>query len=247
VNVLAFIGEFSYFAYQSFRYALGAFLRPGPFLHQLYVILLGALPLGLVAGGALGAVVWMHLHNALARTKTEEVLPTFLSVAVLLELAPISAGLIIAARTGASLSAEIGSMKQTEQIDALEMLGIPPMRQLVGPRVLACMFALPLLHIFISALALLSGYFAENLFSHTSWLRYQSLCLKELYPEDVIPAALKTIVFGYLVGVAGCFYGFRAEGGTEGVGQATTSGVVASALLVLAADVVLVAIIQVLR
>jgi phospholipid/cholesterol/gamma-HCH transport system permease protein len=152
--------------------------------------------------------------------------------------------LIVAARTGASLGAELGAMKLGEQLDALELLGLPPMRVLVGPRVLACVLALPLLHVYIAALALLSGYVAENVVGHTNWLKFQTASLKELYPEDVIPAALKTAVFGFLIGVAGCYFGMRAEGGTEGVGRAATAGVVASCLLVLAADVLLVGLIH---
>ena len=109
---------------------------------------------------------------------------------------------------------------------------------------LACVLALPLLHVYIAALALLSGYVAENVVGHTNWLKFQTASLKELYPEDVIPAALKTMAFGFLIGVAGCYYGMRAEGGTEGVGRAATAGVVASCLLVLAADVLLVGLIQ---
>lgn len=244
---MSYVVYFFSFALRSLGHAFLSIRRPALFFAQLYQILIGALPLGLVAGLALGAVVWMHLHSALARTGTQEALPTFLSAAVLLELAPIGAGLILAARTGAALGAELGAMKQTEQIDALEMLGVQPFRVLVGPRVLACMIALPLLHIFIAALALGSGYLADYFASHTSWLKYQSLCLRELYAEDVIPAGLKTVVFGFLVGVAGCFHGFRAEGGTEGVGRAATSGVVTAALLVLTADVLLVAVIQALK
>jgi phospholipid/cholesterol/gamma-HCH transport system permease protein len=241
------LGDFAHFALQALAAALGAFGRPRSLLRQCYSVLIGALPLGLVAGIALGAVVWMHTHSVLARTGTADYLPTVLAAAVLLELAPIGAGLIVAARTGASFGAELGSMRLSEQIDALEMLGIPPMRELVGPRVLACMIALPLLHVFISALALASGFVAENVVAHSTWLKYQTAALREVYPQDVIPAALKTIVFGYLVGVAGCFFGMRAQGGTEGVGRAATNGVVVSCLLVMAADVVLVGLIQLLQ
>jgi phospholipid/cholesterol/gamma-HCH transport system permease protein len=247
VNVLASIGEFTHFAGQALLAAVGAILQPGAWLKQLYNVLIGALPLGTVTGIALGAVVWMHTHAALSRTGAVEYLPTVLAAAVLLELAPIGAGLIVAARTGASLGAELGAMKLGEQLDALELLGLPPMRVLVGPRVTACILALPLLHVYIAVLALVSGYVAENVVASTNWLRFQTASLKELYPEDVIPAGLKTMVFGYLIGVAGCYYGMRAEGGTEGVGRAATAGVVGSCLLVLAADVLLVGLIRVLQ
>jgi phospholipid/cholesterol/gamma-HCH transport system permease protein len=243
-NLLATVGTFTHFAWQALLSAVVAVARPADWLQQLYSVLIGALPLGTVAGIALGAVVWMHTHAALARTGAVDYLPTVLAAAVLLELAPIGAGLIVAARTGASLGAELGAMKLGEQLDALELLGLPPMRVLVGPRVLACVVAMPLLHIYIAALALLSGYVAENIVGHTNWLKFQTASLKELYTHDVVPAAMKTAVFGFLIGVAGCYYGMRAEGGTEGVGRAATAGVVASCLLVLAADVLLVGLIQ---
>src|SRR6185503_14366705 len=153
VNTFAAVGEFAYFAWQAFVAAVLSALKPGAWLQQLYSVLIGAL--------ALGTVVWMHTHAALARTGAVDYLPTVLAAAVLLELAPIGAGLIVAARTGASLGAELGAMKLGEQLDALELLGLPPMRVLVGPRVLACVLALPLLHVYIAALALLSGYVAE--------------------------------------------------------------------------------------
>jgi phospholipid/cholesterol/gamma-HCH transport system permease protein len=246
LTMLSAIGEFTHFAWQALVAAFASMTKPGAWLQQLYNVLIGALPLGIVAGIALGAVVWMHTYSVLKRTGTEDYLPTVLAAAVLLELAPIGAGLIVAARTGASLGAELGAMKLGEQLDALELLGLPPLRVLVGPRVLACIVALPLLHVFIAALALFSGYVAENIVGSTNWLRFQTASLKELYPEDVIPAGLKTMAFGFLVGVAGCFHGMRAEGGTEGVGRAATAGVVASCLLVLAADVLLVGLIRVI-
>jgi len=244
IQFLGSIGEFTHFAGRASIAAVAAIAHPTAWLQQLYSVLIGALPLGTVTGIALGAVVWMHTHAALARTGAVEYLPTVLAAAVLMELAPIGAGLIVAARTGASLGAELGAMKLGEQLDALELLGLPPMRVLVGPRVLACILALPLLHIYIAALALLSGYVAENIVGSTNWLKFQTASLKELYPEDVFPAGLKTMVFGFLIGVAGCYYGMRAEGGTEGVGRAATAGVVASCLLVLAADVLLVGLIR---
>lgn len=244
VPSLAAIGELTVFTGQCVVAAAQSVLRPGRWLPQLYAVFVGALPLGLVAGVALGAVVWMHTYSALVRTGAVDYLPTVLAAAVLLELAPIGAGLIVAARTGASLGAELGAMKLGEQLDALELLGLPPMRELIGPRVLACIIALPLLHVFIATIALASGFAAENVVGNTSWLKFQTASMKELYLTDVLPAALKTTVFGLLIGVAGCFHGVRASGGTEGVGRAATAGVVLACLLVLMADVLLVGLIR---
>lgn len=240
----AAIGRYTHFAACAARAALGSLRRPASVGQLLYAVLIGALPLGVVTGIALGAVVWLHTHAVLVRTGTVDYLPTVLAAAVLLELAPIGAGLIVGARTGASLAAELGAMKLGEQLDALELLGLAPLRVLVGPRVLACMLALPLLHVGIAALALGSGYVAENWVGRITWERYQTACLAELHTAEVCAAGLKTIVFGYLIGVAGCYFGMTAEGGTEGVGRAATAGVVAACLFVLAADVLLVGLIQ---
>jgi phospholipid/cholesterol/gamma-HCH transport system permease protein len=138
-------------------------------------------------------------------------------------------------------------MRLTEQIDALEALGLSSLCELVAPRVLACMLSLPLLTLFIAYLALGAGYAAEALGGSLSWMQYRTECLRVLNLGDAVPAVLKTVVFGYLIGVSGCWFGMNARGGTEGVGQAATRGVVVSIFLVLVSDVVLVKLIQVLR
>jgi phospholipid/cholesterol/gamma-HCH transport system permease protein len=192
-------------------------------------------------------VVWIHLRGALQSVGgpgAVQYLPQALALAVVLELSPIAAGLIVAGRSGASLGAELGSMRLTEQIDALEVLGLSPLRVLVAPRVLACMVALPLLTLFITYLALASGYVGEALGGRLSWTQYEAACLRVLTLRDAVPATLRTVAFGYLIGVAGCYHGLHAAGGTEGVGRAATRGVVSSIFLVLAADVVLVKLIQ---
>jgi phospholipid/cholesterol/gamma-HCH transport system permease protein len=244
------LGRFSHFAYRALLSSFRAVVRPGPVFVQLYEVLLGALPLGIAAGLTVGAVVWMHLRStveALAGREAVPQLPRFLALAVALELAPIIAGLMVAGRTGASLGAELGSMRLTEQIDALEVLGLSPMRELVGPRVLACMIALPILTVFIAYLGILSGYLAESVGAGSlSWTQYWATFQTDLTLGKVVPATLKTAVFGYLIGVSGCYFGMHAGGGTEGVGRAATRGVVVSIFLVLIANVFLVRAIQLL-
>jgi phospholipid/cholesterol/gamma-HCH transport system permease protein len=238
-------GRYVHFAWQSLLAALASLARPGPFLVQLHVVLLGALPLGLVTGCAMGVVSWIHLHGVVEAPYVHKV-PEYLALAVVLEFAPLGSGLVAAGRIGASLGAELGSMRLTEQIDALEALGLSPLRQLVGPRVLACMTALPIITIYIAAVALLSSYVAEMLGGSLSSTQYQIDVLHGLAQARPIPATLKTIVFGFLVAVTGCYYGMTASGGTEGVGRAATQGVVVSTLLVLVANVFLVKLIQVI-
>jgi len=248
LHFLESLGHQTYFSLRALKSLPQALLqRPGALLVQLHQIFLGALPLALAGGTAVGAVIWMHGRNPLKAVGGPEavsVLPQALSLVVVLELAPIIAGLIVAGRSGASLAAELGSMRQTEQIDALEMLGLSPLKELVGPRVLACMIALPLLTVFIATAALLAGLAAELLAGSMSVLQYQIACLKPLQLRDVVPSLLKTVAFGFLIGVTGCYAGLRAEGGTEGVGRAATRGVVMSIFWVLVADVLLVLLTQ---
>jgi phospholipid/cholesterol/gamma-HCH transport system permease protein len=249
VDRLVQIGHFAHFTLRATLALPAGLRRPGAVLGQLYGVLLGALPLGITAGAAIGVVVWMHLRGALQTVGgpgAVQYLPQALSLAVVLEFAPIAAGLLTAGRSGASLGAELGSMRLTEQIDALEVLGLSPLRELVAPRVLACMLALPLLTLFITYLALTCGYLAEAIGGSMTATQYVNECLRVLTLKDAVPATLKTVAFGYLIGMVGCYAGMSAHGGTEGVGRAATAGVVVSILLVLIADVVLVKVIQLL-
>ena len=240
------LGRFAHFAARALVAAVMAVARPGEFLTQFYQVFLGVLPLGLVAGLAVGAVLWLQLHGIFRRFEADQYLPQAMALAVVLEFAPIGAGLIMAGRAGASLGAELGSMRLTEQVDALETLGLSPLRFLVGPRVLACMLTLPLLTVFMAYLALAAGLLGEAVSGGMSWRQYLAETLRVLTLHDALPATLKTVVFGYLIGVTGCYFGLGAYGGTEGVGRAATRGVVVSMFLVLVSDVVLVRLIQLL-
>jgi phospholipid/cholesterol/gamma-HCH transport system permease protein len=248
VAVLETVGRLSHFTVRGLAALPFALRRPGELWTQLWQVLLGSLPLAVTAGVAIGAVVWLHLRGALQTVGgpgAVQYLPQALALAVVLEFAPLAAGLIVAGRSGASLGAELGSMRLTEQIDALEVLGLSPLRELVAPRVLACMASLPLLTLYITFLALGAGYLAEVLGGSLSWAQYSNECLRVLTLHDVVPAMLKTVAFGFVTGVIGCYFGMTAHGGTEGVGRAATSSVVVSIFLVLVADVVLVKLIQV--
>jgi len=248
MNLLEQFGRFTAFALTALPAALLAWRKPGELFRQLYLIWLGAIPLGFVAGMALGLVVWIHLHGVV-RAELRESVPEFVAYAIVLEFAPLGAGLILAGRSGASLGAELGSMKLSEQIDAIEVLGLSPMKQLVGPRVLASMITLPLLTVIMAYVALGSSYLAEYLGGNMSWALYQNAVLRGLTAigvTKIILSTLKTIVFGYLVAVTGCWFGMNAAEGTEGIGQAATRGVVASIFLVLIANVFLVKLIEML-
>jgi phospholipid/cholesterol/gamma-HCH transport system permease protein len=250
MDILVAVGRLSHFAFRVLFALPSALRRPQDLFLQFYRVLLGAMPLAVTAGTAIGVVVWMHLRGSLQSVGgpgAVQYLPQALALAVVLEFAPIGAGLLVAGRSGASLGAELGSMRESEQIDALEALGQSPLHLLVAPRVLACMLALPLLTTFIAYLALFAAYAAEAIGGTLTATQYTSEVLRVLKLHDVVPATLKTIVFGYLVGTVGCYHGLNASGGTEGVGRAATRGVVGSIFLVLIADVLLVRAIQLLK
>jgi len=171
-------------------------------------------------------------------------LPQALALAVVVEFAPLCSALILAGRSGASLAAEIGSMKQTEQIDALTLLGIRPMQALIAPRILACIISLPILTVFTAYLAIYSGFLTESLTGSMSFSQYQSEVLRVLTLRESLPALGKTVFFGLAIGISGCYYGMETEGGTEGVGKAATQGVVSSIISVLILNVFLVKTIQ---
>lgn len=223
-----------------------AIRRPGECLRQLHAVFGGAVLLSAATGLALGAVIWLHLHGALARAGPgyATLLPEFLALGVVLEFAPLAAGFIAAGRSGAGLAAELAGLRLTEQIDALEALGQSPMHALVGPRVLACTVAVPLLTVEVAALAVLGGYGAEWLGGTMSWREYWGACFVRLRVSDIVVSPLKTAVFGYLIGVTATYVGLNARGGTQGIGRAATRGVVYSVLLVVLSDVALVRLVQ---
>jgi phospholipid/cholesterol/gamma-HCH transport system permease protein len=242
-SLIETLGRFLAFAGAAFLAALRSLRHPAEVGRQLYLILLGSLPLGLIAGLALGVVVWMHLNGFVDRAFASKV-PEYLALIVALEFAPLGAGMVVAGRCGASLGAELSSMRLTEQVDALEAMGLSSMGYLVGPRTMAAMIALPILTIYLATFALGSSFLAEMLGGSLYASQYQNALELGLGRARIVPATLKTVAFGYLTAVAGCWHGLNAPPGAEGVGKAATRGVVLAIQLVLASNVVLVKVIQ---
>lgn len=239
------VGRFSGFAFQVVAAGPGClFRRPGDVVRQFERVAWGSLPIIVVAGLSVGLVTWLQTHRLLATYGSEAILPSMLAVAVIVETGPMLAGLLIAGRMGAGLAAELASMTLTEEVDAREVLGALPMPSLVVPRAIACAVAVPLLTVVIDAAAILGGMGAELVSGSLSAQVFWSRCLVFLRFSDVIPATLKTTVFGLLVGLVACWTGLNAERSTEAVGRAATRGVVRSMVAVFIANVVMVPWIQ---
>ena len=239
------LGRFAGFAARTLA-ALPAALprRPAEVVRQFERVAWGSLPIVAVAGLSVGLVTWLQTRRLLVTYGVEATLPSILAVAVLDETGPMLAGLLVAGRMGAGLAAELGSMTLTEEVDARIVLGAAPIPTLVAPRTLACALALPLLTILLDASALLGGLAAELAAGSLSAEVYGRRALAFLRLSDVVPATVKTAVFGVLIGVIGCWTGLHADRSTEAVGHAATRGVVLTMIAVFAANVALVPGIQ---
>src|ERR1035437_730762 len=200
-------------------------------------------PLILTAGFAIGVVLSMHTRASLARFGAEAMIPAGLAIALIRETGPLTAGLLVSGRVGAGIGAEIGAMKVTEQSDALEVTGVDSFKYLAVTRIIALMIVMPFLTIMMDFSGILGGYVAEAAVSGMSWQLYFERAFTDIDYSDIIPATLKTIVFGYLIAVASSYLGFTTSRGTEGVGEASTRSVGMSSMLIILSDVVLVKII----
>lgn len=220
------------------------FRRPGEVVRQFERVTWGSLGVVVAAGLSIGMVSWLQTRRMLVEYGLESTLPSVLAAAMLIETGPVLASLLVAGRMGAGLAAELGTMGLTEELDAREVLGAHPVPTLVAPRVLACALAAPLLTILIDSAALAGGLAAELTLGTLSAATFENRALDLLKLADIVPATLKTAVFGLLIGLVACWTGLTAERSTEAVGHAATRGVVRSMLAVFAADVLLVPWIQ---
>jgi phospholipid/cholesterol/gamma-HCH transport system permease protein len=239
---LQFVGMIGSTTSFALRCLLDMFRRPFESREVLkHLDELGAksLPLVGTTGLIIGLILAVQSRPVLARFGAESYVPAMVSISVVRELGPILTALMVAGRVGSGISAELGSMRVTEQIEAIEIAGIDSFKFLVVTRVLACTLLLPLLTGIVNVLAILGAYISAFMEMHMSWDLYFHRAVYSLWLRDVIPAILKTVVFGFIIGVIGCHRGYHATGGTQGVGQAATSAVVVASLLVMFADLIL--------
>jgi len=200
------------------------------------------LPIVSVTGFIIGFVLAMQSQPVMARFGAESFLPSMVALSVTRELGPVITALIFAGRVSSGIGAELGSMRVTEQIDAMEVSAINPFKFLVVTRVLACTFILPMLTVYVDFIAILGGYVAVALLLNMNFQLYVNSLLPSLLFSDVLPGIAKTFFFGFIVGIVGAYKGYTADNGTVGVGKASTSSVVISSLLILVLDMVLVKI-----
>ena len=186
-----------------------------------------------------GMVIALQSFTGFSRFNAESAVASIVVLSVVRELGPVLAGLMVAGRVGAAMAAEIGTMRVTDQIDALGTLSTNPMKYLVAPRLLAGTLALPLLVVVADILGVLGGYIIATLKIGLNANSYLNNTFDFMTTADVASGLAKAAVFGFLVALMGCYHGYNSRGGAEGVGSATTSAVVVASILILASDYVL--------
>src|SRR5687768_10239931 len=240
IGILAAAGDLAIFG---FRAARESFVPPFEFketVRQIYELGLRSAPLILVSGMAVGVVLSMHTRASLERFGAESMIPAGLAIALVRETGPLTAGLLLSGRIGAGIGAELGAMKVTEQIDALEALAVDSFRYLVVTRVVACVIVFPILTTVMNFMGMFGGYVAETALTGVPLRMYFNQAFSLIQFSDLIPATLKTCVFGFIIATVASYLGMNTSRGTEGVGQASTRSVVYSSILLILANVVLV-------
>ena len=186
-----------------------------------------------------GMVIALQSFTGFSRFNAESAVASIVVLSVVRELGPVLAGLMVAGRVGAAMAAELGTMRVTDQIDALTTLSTNPMKYLVAPRLLAGILALPLLVVVADILGVMGGYIIATIKLGLNANLYLNDTFGFVTTADVVSGLAKAAVFGFLIALMGCYHGYNSRGGAEGVGAATTAAVVVASILILSSDYVL--------
>ena len=243
VTLLASAGAVSIFAFKALRELVVPPFEIRETIRQIFELGLRSAPLIAVSGMAVGVVLSMHTRASLERFGAEAMIPAGLAIALVRETGPLTAGLLLSGRIGAGIGAELGAMRVTEQIDALEASAVDSFRYLVVTRVAACIIALPILTTIMNFAGMLGGFLAETATTGMPLSLYFNRAFSIVDLTDYVPATVKTMVFGFIIATISSYLGFTTESGTEGVGRASTRAVVFSSMLIIVANVVLVRLI----
>lgn len=230
------------FVAQVFRNTFARGFEFREFLKQCFQI--GNKSLGLISitGLIIGLVLTIQSRPVLVDFGAVNMLPSMVTISLLREMGPVITALICAGKIGSSMGAELGSMRVTEQIDAMEVSSTNPIKYLVVPRVLACTLMIPLLTLYADALGILGGWMAANIKGDLSAVLFLTQAFRDVEFIDFIPAFIKSFFFGMVISLVGCYKGYNARSGTESVGLAANSAVVMASLLVIVVDLIAVQI-----
>ncbi|MCB0629190.1 MAG: ABC transporter permease [Saprospiraceae bacterium] len=230
------VGEVTLFAGRFFREAFRPPFEGRELLRQCFVIGYQSLILVGVTGFIMGLVLTLQTRPTMVEFGAQGMMPSMIGIAIIREIGPVITALICAGKIGSGIGAELGSMKVTEQIAAMEVSGTNPFKYLIVTRILATTLMLPLLVILADTVGLFGSFLVENLKGGISFHLYFATVFDYLKFDDLIPATLKSFFFGFAIGLIGCYQGYYAKKGTAGVGRAANVAVVISSLLLFIID-----------
>jgi len=230
------VGDVTFFAIRFFKQVFTRPFETKEFLRQCYLMGNRSLLLVGVTGFILGLVFTLQSRPTLMEFGAQSWMPSMISISIVREIGPVITALICAGRIGSGIGAELGSMRVTEQIDAMEVSGTNPFKYLVVTRILATTLMLPLLIIFGDAIALVGSAIVENLKGAVSFQLYFNQVFEALAFSDIIPATVKSFFFGFAIGLIGCYKGYNCNKGTVGVGEASNAAVVYTSMLLFVID-----------
>jgi len=203
---------------------------------QMYKVGVGSLPIVFLTSLFTGMVLALQSAYQMQRISAQMYIASLVALSMTRELGPVLTALVVAGRVGASITAELGTMKVTEQIDALETLATNPIKYLVVPRFVALIIMLPLLTVYAVSVGIAGGYIVGVFKLHIGSNMYINMTTSPLGIKDLYTGLLKSIIFAVIIAIVSCYEGFRTSGGAEGVGRSTTLSVVTSFILIIAAD-----------
>jgi phospholipid/cholesterol/gamma-HCH transport system permease protein len=206
---------------------------------QMDAIGVGSLPISALIGFFSGAVMALQMSRPLRNYGEVGQIGTIVSITLVRELGPVLTAVMVAGRNASGIASELGSMKVTEQIDAMRALGTDPVQKLVTPRLLATCFMLPLLTIIADFVGMVGGWLIAVIYLNLTSRQYWSTAWRALDWSDVAQGLTKPLVYAVVIAMIGCFYGLRASGGTQGVGRATTQAMVAATVLIFLLDLMI--------
>lgn len=232
------MGKVTLFTMRFFKEVIRPPYEIKEFIKQCYIIGYKSLPLVTITGFIMGLVLTLQSRPTLAKFGAESWLPSMVALSLIREIAPVITALICAGKISSGIGAELGSMKVTEQIDAMEVSAINPFKYLVVTRILATTLMVPLLVIYADGIGVLGGYIGINIHSEVNLHRYLAQVLEAITFSDIFPATIKTFFFGFFIGMIGCYKGYNAANGTESVGKAANSAVVTASLSIFIIDMI---------
>ena len=241
-NILEDTGNVSLFTGRFFKEIVKPPFQINEFFRQCYVVGYKSLPLVSITAFIMGLVLTIQSRPTMTQFGAESWLPSMVSLSLVREIAPVITALICAGKIASGIGAELGSMKVTEQIDAMEVSAINPYKYLVVTRILANTLMLPILVMYADFVGIFGGYIGYNVRGSMSLYGYFSEVIDNLEFLDIIPAVIKTFFFGFFIGLIGCYKGFNAKNGTASVGIAANEAVVAASLSIFIIDMIAVQI-----